>query len=115
MPLEKIGTYRTCLERQMHGYLKDLGFESEIDYYEQYPTCGYLLDFAFIRSRKPFHGIDIETDGAIWHYTSKQRQRDGYRTYRLMKCGWLVERFTENFTKADVETILTKHGILPSS
>jgi very-short-patch-repair endonuclease len=98
----------------MHGYLTELGFEQNIDYFEQYPYSSYLLDFAFIQSRKPFHGVDIETDGFIWHSSSKQRQRDGYRTYRLMKGGWLVERFGEIFSINDVATVLEKHGIKPS-
>lgn len=113
--LEKNGEHRTCLERQMHGYLTALGFESGVDFYEQYPVGHYLLDFAFIHQRKPFRGLDIETDGVLWHSSSKQRQRDGYRTYKLIKQGWQVERFGETFTKSDVENILVKHGVLPSS
>jgi very-short-patch-repair endonuclease len=107
--------YRTCLERQMYGYLTELGFVSGVDYYEQYPFGNYVLDFAFVQSRKPFHGVDIETDGVMWHSDSKQRQRDGYRTYKLMHGGWLVERFGEQFTLEDVKAILDKHKILPST
>jgi len=98
----------------MHGYLEALGFKCGDDYYEEYPTCGYVLDFAFVQSRKPFRGVDIETDGARWHSSPKQRQRDGYRTYTLMKCGWLVERFGETFSVEDVAAVLEKHGIKPS-
>jgi len=98
----------------MYGYLTELGFDSGVDYYEQYPFGAYLLDFAFITSRKPFRGIDIETDGIKWHSTSDQRRRDGYRTYKLMKSGWLVERFGEIFSVEDVAAILVKHNIKPS-
>lgn len=98
----------------MHGYLTTLGFENGIDYYEQYPFGSYLLDFAFVQSRKPFHGLDIETDGVMFHSSADQRKRDGYRTYKLMKGGWLVERFGECFTVEDVATVLKKHGIKPS-
>jgi len=103
--------YRTCLEKQMYGYLTQLGFESGVDYYEQYSFGNYVLDFAFIRSRKPFHGLDIETDGMQWHSDPKQRKKDGYRTFKLMKSGWLVERFGEIFTIDDVKLILHKYGI----
>lgn len=99
----------------MHGYLISLGLVEKEDFYEQYPFGHYLLDFAFVTSRNPFHGLDIETDGILWHSSAKQRSRDGYRTYKLMKAGWLVERFGESFTISDVKVILQKHGILPSS
>lgn len=112
MPQEN---YRTCLEKQMYGYLTDLGFVKDVDFYEQYPYSSYLLDFAFVQSRNPFHGLDVEVDGIMWHSSTKQRQRDGYRTYRLMKAGWLVERFGETFTITDVENVLANHGIKPSS
>jgi very-short-patch-repair endonuclease len=98
----------------MFGYITELGYEKNVDYYEQYPFSSYVLDFAFIQQRNPMRGLDIETDGYKWHSDSKQRQRDGYRTYRLMKAGWLVERFGEQFTLEDVKKILDKHEILPS-
>jgi very-short-patch-repair endonuclease len=99
----------------MFGYLSELGYIPRVDYYEQLPFGNYVLDFAFIQSRKPFHGVDIETDGIMFHSSAEQRKRDNYRTYKLMKGGWLVERFGETFTIQNVEEILTKHGIKPSS
>jgi very-short-patch-repair endonuclease len=113
--MEMVGEHRTCLEKQMYGYLIDFGLKPNVDFHEQYPTGGFILDFAFIQSRKPFHGLDIEVDGAKWHNTPKSRQRDGYRTYLLMKSGWIVERFSETFNKSEVEEILKKHGILKPS
>ena len=95
----------------MYGYLTSLGFKSGVDFYEQYPFSSYLLDFAFVKQRNPFRGLDIETDGYKWHSTSKQRQRDGYRTYRIMTGGWLVERVGEIFSISDVQNILVKHDI----
>jgi very-short-patch-repair endonuclease len=106
--------YRTCLEKQMFGYLTNLGFESGIDYYEQYPVGSYVLDFAFVQFRRPPRGVDIETDGVMWHSSAKQRQRDGYRTYKLHKAGWITERFGEVFTCEDVAAVLEKHGLKPS-
>lgn len=104
----------TCLERQMHGYLTELGLVKDVDYYEQFPFGMYVLDFAFVITRYPLRGVDIETDGINWHSSEQQRKRDNYRNYKLHKSGWLTERFGEQFTKEDVENILVKHGILPS-
>jgi len=110
----RVGEHRTCLEKQMYGYLVELGLEPEFDFYEQHPEHGFILDFAFIKSRKPFRGVDIEVDGVKWHGSAEARQRDGYRTYLLMKCGWLVERFGEQFTIEQVKDVLLKHKILSS-
>ena len=96
----------------MYGYLTGLGLESGVDFYEQFPFGNYVLDFAFIHQRKPFRGLDVETDGMLYHSSPKQRQRDGYRTYKLLKGGWQVERFGEAFTCDEVKVILEKHNIL---
>ena len=98
----------------MHGYLTSLGFESGVDFYEQYPFGSYVLDFAFITSRRPFHGLDIETDGLLWHSSAQQKKKDNYRNYKLLKGGWITERFGETFSIDDVATVLEKHGIKPS-
>jgi len=99
----------------MYGYLTELGFVSGVDYYEQYSSGNYVLDFAFVKARRPlFRGVDIETDGAKWHSSAQQRQRDGYRTYKLHKAGWITERFGEVFTCEDVAAVLEKHGLKPS-
>ena len=98
----------------MYGFLTELGFKSGVDYYEQYPFGNYVLDFAFIQSRSPFRGVDIETDGVLWHSDARQKKRDNYRTYKLLKGGWITERFGETFTIEDVATVLMKHDIKPS-
>jgi very-short-patch-repair endonuclease len=98
----------------MYGFLTDLGFVSGVDYYEQYPFGCYVLDFAFVQSRRPFHGVDIETDGMLFHSSPQQRKRDGYRTYKLHKGGWLTERFGETFSIENVQIVLDKHGLKPS-
>jgi very-short-patch-repair endonuclease len=95
----------------MYGYLTKLGFVTGVDYYEQYSFGSYVLDFAFIKSRKPFKGLDIETDGFQWHSTPEQIKKDNYRKYKLMKGGWLIERFGETFTIEEVKDILIKHKI----
>ncbi len=106
--------YHTCLEKQMYGYLTELGFQNGVDYYEQYPFGLYILDFAFVQSRHPFRGVDIETDGIMWHSDAKQKKRDNYRNYKLLKSGWITERFGEVFSLKDVEIVLKKHNIKPS-
>ena len=112
--LERLGEHKTCLERQMFGYLTELGYEKNVDYYEQYPYGCYVLDFAFIKSRRPFKGVDIETDGLKWHSDEKQKKRDNYRNYKLLKGGWITERFGETFSVEDVATVLKKHDLKPS-
>lgn len=107
--------YRTCLEKQMFGYLTELGLILNRDYYEQHPFGNYVLDFAFIHSRKPFRGLDIETDGFKWHSTPQQRKKDGYRTYKLTQGGWQIERFGETFSLDDVRAVLIKHNVLKPS
>ncbi len=112
--LERVGDHFTCLEKQMFGYLTELGYEKGVDFYEQYPFGCYVLDFAFIKSRRPFKGVDIETDGLPWHSSPEQKKRDNYRNYKLLKGGWITERFGETFTKEDVAIVLEKHGLKPS-
>jgi very-short-patch-repair endonuclease len=96
----------------MYGYLTELGLISGSDFYEQYSYRNYILDFAFIHSRNPFRGLDLETDGIMWHSSPDQRKKDGYRTYKLLKGGWQIERVGESFTLSVVESILKKHEIL---
>ncbi|MDD4439766.1 MAG: hypothetical protein PHS04_17290 [Tissierellia bacterium] len=113
--LEKVGSHRTCLEKQMFGCLTELGYVKYCDYYEQYPFGGRVLDFAFIMQRKPvLRGVDLEVDGIPWHSSPEQRKRDGFRTYKLMKAGWIIERFGEMFNKDEVQLVLDKYGIKPS-
>lgn len=110
--LEKVGSHRTCLEKQMFGYLTELGYVKDYDFYEQYSFGGRVLDFAFIIQRRPvFRGLDLEVDGVPWHSSPDQRKRDGFRTYKLMKAGWMVERFGETFNKDEVQSVLDKYGI----
>jgi len=99
----------------MFGFLTELGYVKDVDFYEQFPFANYVLDFAFIQSRKPFHGVDIETDGLLWHSSEQQKKKDNYRNYKLLKGGWITERFGETFTVEDVAAVLNKHGIKPSS
>lgn len=114
--IERVGSHRTCLEKQMYGYLTELGYVKDVDFYEQLPVGGRLLDFAFPIQRTPmFRGLAIEVDGVPWHSSPEQRKRDGFRTFKLSKIGWSVERFGESFNKNEVQPILDKYGIKPST
>ena len=99
----------------MYGYLTELGLEKGVDFHEQFPYGAYLIDFAFIIQRKPFRGLAIETDGFLWHSSPEAKRRDNYRNYKLLKGGWITERFGETFTKEEVKEVLVKHGVLAPS
>ncbi|GCE26342.1 hypothetical protein KDA_18260 [Dictyobacter alpinus] len=55
----------------------------------QYQIGPYYTDFAHLESR-----VIIEIDGAAYHSTPEQIQRDQYRQQRLEDWGWTVIRFT---------------------
>ncbi len=93
--------HRTCLEKQMAGYLKQIG----LVFVEQYPTrSGSILDF--VVQLKKLDGttlnIDVETDGRNWHHTKSQRQRDLMRDKTTRAMGLEVVRFREGFTMHQV-------------
>ena len=83
----------------MFNILTDMG----IEFYEQMSTkSGFVIDFAIYVDRK--RKIAIETDGAMWHNSPKQRKRDTFRDMKLMQGGWTVLRFGEDFTQEEVKT-----------
>ena len=88
--------HRTCLEKQMAGYLIEIGLNFE----EQYALrSGSVLDFIvqFKRHDGTAFSIDIETDGSKWHHTTSQRQRDLMRDKTTRSMGIEVIRFKEGF------------------
>jgi very-short-patch-repair endonuclease len=89
-------SYRTCLEKQMAGYLKAIGLE----FAEQYSLrSGSVLDF-LVQFKKPdgtTFSVDVETDGSNWHHTTSQRQRDIMRDKTTRAMGIEVVRFREGF------------------
>ena len=90
---------RTCLEERMFNILSSMS----IEFSEQLSTrSGFVIDFAIYvtRDRK----IAIETDGAMWHNSPKQKNRDNFRDMILRKGGWTVLRFGEEFTAEEVKT-----------
>ncbi len=56
-----------------------------IPLFPQFPACGYFLDFA-----NPIVKIALECDGAAYHDTKKDFERDT----KLIKNGWMVFRVT---------------------
>lgn len=55
----------------------------------QYQIGPYYVDFAHLDSR-----VVIEIDGAAYHSTPEQIERDQYRQQFIERQGWTVTRFT---------------------
>jgi len=73
-----------------------------IDFRQQYPTCGYYLDFALVSENAR---LDIEVDGEMWHRGSdgKRLVDDLYRDHVLRAAGWDVLRFWVYELKEDID------------
>jgi very-short-patch-repair endonuclease len=73
-----------------------------IDFRQQYPTCGYYLDFALVSENAR---LDIEVDGEMWHRGSdgKRLVDDLYRDHALRAAGWEVLRFWVYELKEDID------------
>jgi very-short-patch-repair endonuclease len=63
-----------------------------IDFHQQYPACGFYLDFAILR---PDIKLALEVDGETYHRDSNGNLRveDVRRDQMLRAAGWQVERF----------------------
>ncbi len=57
---------------------------------------GYILDFAW-----PAAKLCVEVDGHPRHFNRRGKSRDGFRTYRLHRDGWIVMRFTARDVEKD--------------
>ena len=66
--------------------------QAGMDFEQQYPACGYYLDFAIL---DPGFKLAIEVDGERYHRdaTGSRRLEDTYRDHVLMSAGWEVMRF----------------------
>jgi very-short-patch-repair endonuclease len=53
------------------------------------PAGTFILDRAHVAER-----VGVELDGAAWHGSQSQRERDVRRGAALAACGWLIVRFT---------------------
>lgn len=85
----------TRLEQKLWGLIQDLQLPFKL--YGQYkqPIPGeqqpFVMDFAM-----PEIGVDIESDGEIWHEQDGAKERDAERDKKLAQYGWRVIRFTED-------------------
>lgn len=73
------------IERKLLAWLHQYGIFPEL----QYEIPPYRVDFAI-----PSMNLVIECDGAEFHSTDEQRQRDQKRDKFLNNKGWTVKRFT---------------------
>lgn len=77
------------LNHHSHGdsypekYFKDIFDLNNINYKQNYFTCGYFLDFAFVDSK---HYIEI--DGEQHYVDDRIVEHDKIRTDKLLKNGW---------------------------
>ena len=78
-----------------------------IDFEQQYPACGFFLDFALFR---PHIKVNIEVDGETWHRDERGRRRieDDYRDVILSAAGWRVLRFWVYELRENMETCLER-------
>jgi very-short-patch-repair endonuclease len=60
-----------------------------LQYRVETPAGTYVFDRAHLRER-----VGVELDGAAWHGSRSQRERDVRRDAALAATGWLVVRFT---------------------
>jgi hypothetical protein len=58
------------------------------------------MDFAY-----PAIGIDLESDGTIWHSDEESKQRDAERDKKLASLGWRVIRFTEDAINQHIDKV----------
>lgn len=93
--------HRTCLEKQMAGYLTEMKF----DFVEQYALrTGSILDFIVQLKQEDgsTFSINVETDGSEWHHTKTQRTKDIMRDKNTRSLGIEVVRFREGFNMHQV-------------
>ncbi|MBE7508247.1 MAG: AAA family ATPase [Planctomycetia bacterium] len=80
---------------------------ANLPFEQQYPTCGYYLDFAlFPAGRK----LAIEIDGETYHRApgGGRRVDDIYRDFVLEAAGWKVLRFWVYQLKEDMDACITR-------
>jgi very-short-patch-repair endonuclease len=90
-------------EPRLAAGLKAAGLE----FRQQYPACGYYLDFAIISEHVR---LDVEVDGETWHRGSggHRLSDDVYRDHVLKAAGWRVLRFWVYELREDIDGCLTR-------
>jgi very-short-patch-repair endonuclease len=106
---------RSCLERQMAGYLTAMG----IPFSEQHSNrLGFVIDFLLKlpRADGTTTPLDLEVDGSNWHSSPAQRRRDAFRDHRMRAAGYAVlrvrEPFTAHFVEGEIREVARRHGCL---
>jgi hypothetical protein len=79
LPFPVYGQYK----QQVHG--------------EQQP---FSMDFAL-----PTIGVDIETDGKIWHEQEGAKEKDAERDRKLAAYGWRILRFNEDAVNEHMDEV----------
>lgn len=90
-------------EPRLADAMQRAGFE----FYQQYRTCGFYLDFAIIRDGLK---LDIEVDGETYHRGAEgdRRTEDIRRDQTLKAAGWQVERFWVYELRENMEGCITR-------
>jgi len=72
--------------------LADAMRRAGIEFHQQYPTCGFFLDFGLLRNGQK---LNVEVDGETYHRdaTGGRRIEDLRRDQILIAAGWTVVRF----------------------
>jgi len=87
--------------------LADVMAREGIEYSQQYPTCGYYLDFAIFPDGKK---LNIEVDGEKYHRDryGNLRAEDIRRDLILKADGWFVQRFWVYELREDMKKCIRK-------
>lgn len=90
-------------EPRFAGALRAAG----VEYFQQYPACGFYLDFALLREGKK---LAVEVDGETYHRDAQGNLRieDVRRDQMLRAAGWSVLRFWVYELKDDMEACVER-------
>jgi very-short-patch-repair endonuclease len=90
-------------EPKLAGALRTAGF----DFHQQYPACGFYLDFAFLTEG---FKLAVEVDGETYHRDAQGNLRieDVRRDQMLSAAGWHVLRFWVYELRDDMENCVAR-------
>lgn len=83
--------------------LQELLAELEIGYITQKPLLGVTVADVFIAPN-----VALFADGDYWHKGAMQEYKDGEKTRKLQKAGYVVLRLSEKEINKDIETVRKK-------
>jgi very-short-patch-repair endonuclease len=81
--------------------------EAGLPFQQQYPACGFFLDFALFRED---FKLNVEVDGETHHRTGSGARRlsDIYRDQILKATQWTVVRFWVKELREDMDSCIDK-------